>query len=404
MRRYNADLANDFGNLLNRTLNMTSRFLSGTLPALAGGDAAADADVELRAAAAEAVTAYRAAMERKHLDEALMTLMGLVRAGNGYAESQAPWALSKAGETERLAMVLASMAETCRILGHLVAPFTPATARALHEQLGVPAPYDERGAGGPGLAQLAAWGAIGAGWQVADAKPLFPRVELPAGGRCQSPSPPGAAGWPGRLALPPPGSRLRARGWSGRWSSPGPPPRASSVCSSLATISLLPSSHAAVELARRHRAIRAAVGVHPHYAAATTDAEWKVLASLAAEPEVVAIRGDALGRPPKPIAAGRSTRCEASWPPALASTIPQAVLVHESGRARRHADRVLLRLARRTRSGCDLDPWRARPLRRCGTGRRARRGWIPHLVRLPVTFGSAVAARQPRRPCPAAAF
>ncbi len=180
VRRYNADLANDLGNLVNRTVSMANRYLSGTLPTLAGADAEAEADAELRAAAAEAVTAYQAAMERKHLDEALMALMGLVRAGNGYAESQAPWALSKAGATERLAQVLAAMAETCRILGHLVAPFTPTTARALHEQLGVPAPYDERGAGGPGLAQLAAWGAIGTGWQVGEATPLFPRTELPA--------------------------------------------------------------------------------------------------------------------------------------------------------------------------------------------------------------------------------
>ena len=180
VRRYNADLANDLGNLVNRTVSMANRYLSGSLPPLAAADAEADADAELRSAAVEAVSAYRAAMERKHLDEALMALMGLVRAGNGYAESQAPWALSKVGETERVGMVLAAMAETCRILGHLVAPFTPSTARALHAQLGVPAPYDERGAGGPGLKRLAAWGAVNAGWQVGDAQPLFPRTELPA--------------------------------------------------------------------------------------------------------------------------------------------------------------------------------------------------------------------------------
>jgi methionyl-tRNA synthetase len=126
------------------------------------------------------VRAYRAAMELKHLDEALAAMMGLVRAGNGYAESQAPWQLSKAGETQRLGQVLAAMAEACRILGHLLAPFGPSAARTLHEQLGVRAPYDERGAGGPGLAQLAAWGAVGGGWHVGEAVPLFPRTELPA--------------------------------------------------------------------------------------------------------------------------------------------------------------------------------------------------------------------------------
>jgi methionyl-tRNA synthetase len=178
VRRYNADLANDLGNLVNRTVSMANRYLEGRLPAVAGADGGTDADAELRSAAAAAVGEYRAAMERKHLDEALAALMGLVRAGNGYAESQAPWTLSKAGDTERVGQVLAVMAETCRILGHLVAPFTPATARELHRQLGVPAPYNERGAGGPGLAQLAAWGAVGAGWTVGDPQPLFPRTEL----------------------------------------------------------------------------------------------------------------------------------------------------------------------------------------------------------------------------------
>jgi methionyl-tRNA synthetase len=178
IRRYNADLANDLGNLVNRTVSMANRYLGGQLPGLAGTDDEAEADAELRSAAATAVDAYRAAMERKHLDEALAALMGLVRAGNGYAESQAPWSLSKAGETERVGRVLAAMAETCRILGHLVAPFTPASARALHDQLGVPPPYDDHLAGGPGLQQLTTWGAIGAGWTVGEAKPLFPRTEL----------------------------------------------------------------------------------------------------------------------------------------------------------------------------------------------------------------------------------
>ena len=88
VRRYNADLANDLGNLLNRTVSMTNRYLDGQLPALAQTDA--EADVDLRAAAARAWEGYRDAMERQHLDEALAAMIDLVRAGNGYAESQAP--------------------------------------------------------------------------------------------------------------------------------------------------------------------------------------------------------------------------------------------------------------------------------------------------------------------------
>jgi methionyl-tRNA synthetase len=177
VRRYNADLANDLGNLLNRTVSMANRYLGGQLPPISGANV--EADTELASAAEAAFEAYAAAMERKHLDEALAAMMRLVRAGNGYAESQAPWQLSKAGETERLGQVLAAMAEACRILGHLLAPFAPSAARTVHEQLGVPAPYDERGAGGPGMRRLATWGAVDGGWQVGDAVPLFPRTELP---------------------------------------------------------------------------------------------------------------------------------------------------------------------------------------------------------------------------------
>ena len=157
---------------------MANRYLDGTLPPVA--DAQLPADAEIAATASRVVAAYHAAMERLHLDEALAAMMELAGAANGYAESQAPWVLSKAGETERLGQVLAVMAEACRIIGHLLAPAAPDGARRLHEQLGVPAPYDERGAGGPGLAALAAWGGGPAGWTTGKPTPLFPRVEQEA--------------------------------------------------------------------------------------------------------------------------------------------------------------------------------------------------------------------------------
>jgi methionyl-tRNA synthetase len=105
--------------------------------------------------------------------------MSLTSAANGYAESQAPWTLHKAGEAERLGQVLATMAEICRILGHLMAPFTPSSSRLLLEQLGAPAAYDARGDGGPGLDAVLAWGG-GAGdrGRTAEPVPLFPRADL----------------------------------------------------------------------------------------------------------------------------------------------------------------------------------------------------------------------------------
>ena len=178
IRRYNADLANTLGNLVNRTVSMSARYLGGRLPPLA--DVPDDADRAMRATAERVVAAYRSAMDRQHIDEALAAMMELASAANGYAEGQAPWALHKAGETARVGQVLAVMAEACRIVGHLLAPAAPAGARRLLDQLGAPAPYDERGAGGPGLAELAAWGGGPADWTTGEASPLFPRLELEA--------------------------------------------------------------------------------------------------------------------------------------------------------------------------------------------------------------------------------
>jgi methionyl-tRNA synthetase len=73
------------------------------------------------------------------------------------------------------------MAETCRILGHLVGPFTPTAARTLHQQLGV-AP------GTTALADAAAWGGGDDGMRVGEASPLFPRVELPDESAVEVPS------------------------------------------------------------------------------------------------------------------------------------------------------------------------------------------------------------------------
>jgi methionyl-tRNA synthetase len=177
VRRYNADLANDLGNLVNRTVSMSARYADGDLPAVS--TATAPADDELRATATASIEAYHAAMGRLHFDEALAAVMALTRAANGYAESQAPWALNKAGDTARVAQVLSVMAETCRLLGHLIAPFAPAAAARLAAQVGAPAMYDFRGAGGPGLEALLAWGGGPSQIRTGQAEPLFPRAELP---------------------------------------------------------------------------------------------------------------------------------------------------------------------------------------------------------------------------------
>ncbi len=176
VRRYNAELAHDLGNLVNRTVSMAGRYLDATLPRLA---APAGADAELAATAQASVEQYHAAMRGLHFDEALAAVISLTSAANGYAESQAPWSLNKAGQSERLGQVLAVMAEACRVLAHLMAPFTPGSSHSMLQQLGVPASYDARGGAGPGLDALLRWGAEAAvERRTAPPVPLFPRAEL----------------------------------------------------------------------------------------------------------------------------------------------------------------------------------------------------------------------------------
>ena len=176
LRRYNADLANDLGNLVNRTLSMAARYVERRVSVPEGGELA---DGELRAAAGESVFDYHTAMRGLQFDEALAAVNRLVRAGNGYVEAQAPWTLNKNGETDRLASVLGNLAEVCRLLAHLIAPFMPASSAALLDQLGCPRPYDARGAGGPGLASLLEWRGGPHAWETGQPRPLFPRVEDP---------------------------------------------------------------------------------------------------------------------------------------------------------------------------------------------------------------------------------
>ena len=120
--RNNADLANDYGNLAHRVLSMTVKWLDGVLPGpgpVEGGDA------ELAAVATRATAAYAAGMDTFQFKAALEALWELVRAGNKYVETEAPWALNKAGDVARLRTVLHNIAEVCRIVASHLTPVMP---------------------------------------------------------------------------------------------------------------------------------------------------------------------------------------------------------------------------------------------------------------------------------------
>ena len=129
VRRYNADLANDFGNLLNRTVSMATRYLDGERPAPSGATA-------LPARWAEAIAAYASALDDRLLHEALAVLWGLVGEANRTVDAEQPWTLAKAAKggdasaAERLRGVLGDLLETCRLIALAVAPAMPMERRA----------------------------------------------------------------------------------------------------------------------------------------------------------------------------------------------------------------------------------------------------------------------------------
>ncbi|HEY6569662.1 MAG TPA: methionine--tRNA ligase [Candidatus Limnocylindrales bacterium] len=182
VRRYNADLANDFGNLVNRTVTMVNRYLGGERPAPRRAG-----DSPLGEGWTDTLRVYGERLDACRLHDALAELWEFVGGANKTVDAEQPWTLNKAalaGDAEaaaRLRDVLGDLVEACRLVGLAVAPFMPSIAPRVLEQLGHDFPYAADGNGGPPILELLAWGAAGEAGRVTDAPaPLFPRVEVEA--------------------------------------------------------------------------------------------------------------------------------------------------------------------------------------------------------------------------------
>jgi len=182
VRRYNADLANDFGNLVNRTVSMVNRYLGGARP-----EPRPARSSPLASAWAPTLGAYRAALDGCLLHDALSALWDFVGAANKTVDEAQPWALAKrarAGEAEaeeRLRVELGDIVEACRLVGLAVAPFMPGIAPRVLAQLGHEYEYGPDGNGGPALLDRLAWrGQAGPGRVTPSPAPLFPRLESEA--------------------------------------------------------------------------------------------------------------------------------------------------------------------------------------------------------------------------------
>ena len=169
--RINADLANDLGNLLNRTLGMLQRYRQGVVPAAGPLEAI---DEGLRDAFLALPDHLDEHFERLSFERAIEDVLVGVRKANKYISDTQPWELAKSEERSgRLDTVLNSCVEALRCAGILLDPIIPGKALELRRQLGIKRiPFD--------LDSARQWGLVPPGTQTSSGEPLFPRIDLEA--------------------------------------------------------------------------------------------------------------------------------------------------------------------------------------------------------------------------------
>ncbi len=167
--RFNADLSNDFGNLVSRTIAMVVKYLDGVVPEPGPEEGL---DVELKEFAASLFSQTEARLNSLDYSDALSGIWEFVSKVNSYVDRSAPWDLAKETFREpRLRSVLYNCLESLRQIALLVWPFMPGACDKLWSQLGIEEPLDEQR-----LPGALGWGGLRPGGHVSKAEGLFPRI------------------------------------------------------------------------------------------------------------------------------------------------------------------------------------------------------------------------------------
>ncbi|RSJ27528.1 methionine--tRNA ligase [Streptococcus intermedius] len=167
--RINYELANDLGNLLNRTVAMINKYFEGEVPVYVENVTNFDAD--LAAVVADSLAQYHKQMNAVDYPRALEAVWNIISRTNKYIDETAPWVLAKDGtKIDDLAAVMAHLVASLRVVAHLIQPFMMTTSNAIMEQLGLGADFD--------LENLDLAGLPTGIKVVTKGTPIFPRLDM----------------------------------------------------------------------------------------------------------------------------------------------------------------------------------------------------------------------------------
>ena len=135
VERFNSDLCNDLGNLLNRTVAMVNKYCAGVIPEYKGN--VTDFDKELEEFTLKCITNFEENMETFHISSAIASIWDIISRTNKYIDETCPWVLAKEEKKDELDSVLFHLTENLRKVGILLKAIMPDTAPKIFEQLGI---------------------------------------------------------------------------------------------------------------------------------------------------------------------------------------------------------------------------------------------------------------------------